>query len=145
MKTVKIIHTYDVSATLLWSATTQYKILEQVAGRTISFKGLPDGEIIEGQSINVTISLLGLFPRQEYNIDIVLRDDTNKILRSAESGAGVNKWNHTATVSTWNSGSMLTDTIEIEAGWLTIPAAIWANIIYRRRHKPRLRILARAC
>lgn len=144
MKTVIIRNTYDVPAEQLWKAATNYGDLDKVAGSAVSFQGLPDGEFSQGQSISVTISLLGLLPRQDYHIAILERDDINRILRSSERGAGVNIWNHTMAVSDHADGSLLTDTVEVEAGWLTIPAALWAKYLYRSRHKPRLRVLASA-
>lgn len=143
MKTVVIANSYTVSADVLWKLSVNYSALGMIAGRTISFRGLPPGEFTQGQSVRVSIALLGLFPRQEYHIDILERDDQRRTIRSSERGGGVNAWRHTLVVREAPGGSLLIDTVEIEAGWLTIPAALWAKFIYRQRHWPRIRFLQR--
>ena len=50
-------------------------------------------------------------------------------------------WHHTLTVTRTPGGARLTDEIVIDAGWLTPMFAAWAKVLYRARHKPRLRLL----
>ena len=144
MKTVTLATSYSVSADDLWKIVTSYDALGKIAGRAISFRGLPEGEFEAGQSIEVSISLLGLLPRQEYHINILERDDEFRVIKSSEHGAGVKVWQHTLVVSESADGCTLVDIVNIQAGWLTLPAALWAKFIYRRRHVPRLRLLEAA-
>lgn len=141
MKTVSITNSYKVAPATLWNLVVNYNDLSTIAGRTISFKGLPNGEIKQGQSVTATISLLGLLPRQDYSIDITKRDDHNFVLCTREHGAGLNMWKHTVKIWESSGTSYLVDIVEIEAGWLTIPATLWAKFIYRRRHGPRTALL----
>mgnify|MGYP000524797048 CR=1 FL=1 len=141
MKTVSITNSYKVAPSEIWKIVVNYSDLRTIAGRAISFEGLPDGEITQGQSVTATISLLGLLPRQAYSIDITKRDDFNFVLCTQEHGAGLTNWNH--TVKIWEScgTSYLVDIVEIDAGWLTMLATLWAKFIYRRRHAPRRLLL----
>ena len=143
MKTISITNSYEVAPSVLWNLVINYDDLCTIAGRAISFKGLPSGELTQGQAVTATISLLGLLPRQKYSIEITKRDDLNLVLCTAEHGAGLNIWNH--TVKVWEScgKSYLVDIVEIEAGWLTLPATLWAKFIYRRRHAPRSELLSK--
>lgn len=141
MRTVIVSNVYPVSADKLWQVATDLDDLNEIAGRAISFRGLPNGRLTTGRSIDVTISLLGLLPRRAYHIEVLECDDIRRTLRSSERGAGVDAWLHTMVVSETAEGSVLIDRIEIEAGWLTLAASIWAKFVYRRRHGPRLRIL----
>lgn len=127
----------------LWNVVTDLDALNEIAGRAVSFNGLPSGRFETGQVLKVSVSLLGLLPRQKYCIKVIEVDDVNRTLLSSESGAGVALWRHTAIVSKDGWGSVLKDQVEIEAGWLTLAASIWATFLYRRRHSARLRILER--
>lgn len=141
MRTVSVANRYSYSPDKLWDIATRYDALGEISGRAVSFRGLPTGELKEGQSVDASISLLGLLPRQQYHIRIIERDDKKMILRSSEHGAGVKFWRHTVLILKSCGGSLLVDTVEVEAGWLTIPAALWANFLYRKRHWPRLKLL----
>lgn len=53
----------------------------------------------------------------------------------------ITRWDHTLTVAATDVGSELSDTVEIEAGWLTPFAGRWAKHMYARRHGPRKAML----
>tara|TARA_B100000378_G_C18029800_1_gene407119 strand:- start:1309 stop:1587 length:279 start_codon:yes stop_codon:yes gene_type:complete len=75
-------------------------------------------------------------------MEVLECDNEAMILRSFEKGAGVKSWRHTLTVEPLQSGSRLRDVIEIEAGWMTWAFARWARFLYRKRHEPRIQMLA---
>ncbi|MXQ08470.1 hypothetical protein GQ651_11495 [Alphaproteobacteria bacterium GH1-50] len=115
--------------------------MSRVTEGIVAFEGLPDGRTRTGQSIDVDVSLFGKLPKQAYHMDVLECDDAEMILRSVEKGAGVKSWRHTLSITPYEGGSVLTDTIEIEAGLLTPLFAAWARYLYNARHQPRLRLL----
>ncbi|WP_299293757.1 SRPBCC family protein [uncultured Tateyamaria sp.] len=143
MRTVLLTHHYDAPARDVWDIAIDYDCLSEVMQGLVTFDGLPTGRVMPGQSLTVMVSLFGLLPAQPYHMDVVAFDDAAMRLTSSERGAGVKSWRHTLVVEATETGCTLTDRIEIDAGWMTWAFARWARFLYRRRHGPRLRILAR--
>ena len=141
MKTVYLTHDYPVAPERLWALATDYDALARVMEGVVTFEGLPEGRVREGQKIGVMVSLFGRLPKQPYRMEVLECDDDRMVLRSSEKGAGVRAWRHTMRVTPTAQGSRLTDRIEIEAGLLTGLFALWARYLYGARHKPRLRLL----
>ncbi|WP_424929642.1 hypothetical protein [Amaricoccus tamworthensis] len=141
MRSVLIKNDYPASATRLWALATDYDALRQVAQGNVEFDGLPHGRFQAGQKVSVMISLFGIFPKRPYNIEILECDETRMVLRTCEEGAGIKSWRHTVRITETGGKSLLTDQVDIDAGWLTGLAAMLARHIYRTRHKPRLKLI----
>lgn len=142
MKTVVLEHKYAAPAEDVWALATDLDALKEIMKGVVTFQGLPSGRVYQGQKITVQVSLFGQLPPQPYFMEVLKCDDDAMILQSSETGAGVKSWRHTLTVEPLPSGSRLRDFIEIEAGWMTPAFALWARFLYRKRHEPRVRILA---
>jgi len=142
IRIVDLSHDYPAPPEQLWALATDYAALARVMDGIVHFDGLPEGRTRTGQSFSVTVSLFGKLPAQPYHLEVLECDDDAWILRSSERGAGVKSWNHTLRVTATDSGSRLSDHIEIDAGLLTPLFALWARYLYRARHKPRLALLA---
>lgn len=142
MRVLMFTHAYDVSANLVWDVATDMACLQQVMGRKIVFRGLPTGPLHKGMRAEVQVSLFGLLPWQDYAMEITAFDPTERRFVSEERGAGVRTWRHTLTVEVANAGAVLQERLEIDAGWLTPLMALWARVVYRGRHRPRLRLFA---
>ncbi len=137
-----VVHTdYPVSTERLWEVAIDYGALARVMKGLVSFEGLPAGSAQAGKKLNVSVSLLGLLPKSPYVIEVLTCDSDAMIMKTVEYGSGVKSWRHTMTVSETPEGSRLTDRIQIEAGILTWPAAMFARYIYRARKEPRMQIL----
>ena len=141
MKTVHLTHHYSAPAADLWAIATDLDVLKDVMEGLIVFEGLPSGRVQTGQECEVMVSLFGRLPKQPYFMEVLECDDNAMVLRSNERGAGVKSWRHTLTVQSTPTGSILTDKIEIDAGFLTWAFAAWARFLYNKRHAPRVRIL----
>ncbi len=142
MKTVRLEHEYASPAKDVWALATDLDALGKVMDGIVTFEGLPSGRVYQGQKIAVQVSLFGKLPPQPYFMEVLECDDDAMILRSLETGAGVKSWRHTLTVEPQQSGSRLRDVIEIDAGWMSWLFAAWARFLYRKRHEPRVRMLA---
>lgn len=138
---VRVTHDYPVAPRTLWDLVTDLDRLEEVCAGLVTFEGLPSGRIHPGLVAEVRVRLFGRLPPQEYRMEVVEVDDQAMKARSSEFGAGVRSWRHTFQVTASPLGARLTDTIEIDAGWLTWAYALWAWYLYRARHGARLKIL----
>ena len=141
MRVVTLTHDYPFPASKVWEIATSYSALATVTAGRLRFRDLPQGRTFTGQHMVVQVSLFGLLPWQPYEMTVLSCDDTQRVLRSSERGAGVERWDHTVHVEETATGCRLRDHIEIEAGALTPLFALWARYMYGARHKPRLRLL----
>ncbi|QFT59675.1 Polyketide cyclase / dehydrase and lipid transport [Sulfitobacter sp. THAF37] len=142
MKTVTLEHEYAATAQEVWALATDLDALKEIMEGVVEFEGMPGDRVYQGQKINVLVSLFGKLPAQPYYMEVLECDDDAMILRSLEQGAGVRSWRHTLSVEPRGTGCLLRDVIEIDAGWMTWAFALWARYLYRKRHEPRVRILA---
>lgn len=138
---VHVVSEYNCSADDLWAITKDLDALVQMNAKMVRMEGVPSGDMYEGQQIDAQVSLFGKLPAQPYGITILQVDDTARMFRSTEQGSGVKSWNHVGRVEETPNGAKLIDHIDIDAGWKTPLVVGWANILYRARHKPRLRLL----
>lgn len=142
MTTIECVHHYPATPKRVWALATDFQMLERVCAKLVHYEGLPQGRCKTGQQIDIMVSLFGKLPAQPYSIEVLECDDEKFILRSSEKGAGVRSWKHTLTVLPAETGSILCDHVEIDAGWMTPIFHMWARFLYQSRHKPRLEILA---
>ncbi len=141
--TINLTHVYPYPADLLWQVVTDLDHLKTATQGLIQFKSLPSGQITEGQSLTVEVSLFGKLPYQPYHMEVVALDHSTRSFQSDEMGVGVRSWRHHLNVTeTAPNQSRLTELIEIDAGLATPLFAAWARFMYAKRHKPRLKILA---
>lgn len=140
VRVVHLTHDYEYDANLVWSIVTDYQHLETVMQGLASFKGLPDGQLVEGQKLNVDVSLFGKLPFQPYFMSVEHCDNSAFKFVSLEHGAGVQLWCHSLSVIRDSSGigCQIIEDIEIEAGLLTPIFVLWARYMYKARHKRRL-------
>ena len=142
MRKICLRHTYTHTPEAVWALATDLDYLKEAVKGLLVFKGMPSGAIRKGQVIEVSVSLFGILPAQPYRMELVEFDAMQKCFVSREQGMGVEHWQHTLRVIPHARGAELIDEIEIEAGWRTPLITAWARYMYKRRHKPRLKMLA---
>ncbi|MGB7316829.1 MAG: SRPBCC family protein [Planktotalea sp.] len=143
MKTVRLSHVYEHSPQAVWSVATDFDCLQEAVRGLLVFEGMPKGSLHQGQVIDVNVSMFGVLPAQPYHMELAEFDAAEMRFVSKERGMGVEHWHHRLSVVPHAQGAELIDEIEIEAGWRTPMIAAWARYMYKRRHKPRLAMLAR--
>ncbi len=139
---VTLSHDYPYPACAVWAVATDLDHLKTVTGGVLKFRSLPSGTIFQGQHLCVEVSVFGKLPYQPYEMRVVSLDPAAMTFQSHEVGAGVKSWRHALRVVPDGAGCRIEEQIEIDAGILTPVFAAWARFLYRRRHAPRLRILA---
>ena len=139
---VRTEHTYEVDADALWRCSVSYDCLAQTMASLVTYEGLPAGEIEVGQSIELAVTHFGVIPPMPWHIDVLERDDSQRVLRTSEKGGSIRSYLHELTVEDLGQGrSRLVDDVKFDAGWLSGPMTLWIKHIYRTRDKPRRRLL----
>ena len=130
---------YAADAERLWASAVDLGDLRTVCRGLVSFDDrVPaTGRIHEGDIFVTDVRLFGRLPPRTYRMEVAELSDADRRFRSEESGAGVIRWTHVCTVTATPSGARLTDEIEIEAGAMTLPMALWARLLYRIRGRRR--------
>lgn len=141
LREVQLSHDYAFSARAVWHVATDLDYLKTVTEGLLAFRDLPSGQIYEGQSLDVGVSLFGVLPYQPYHMRVLQFDDERMRFSSDERGVGVQVWRHRLQVVSTATGAQIIETIEIDAGWKTPLFVKWAGFMYRRRHPRRLEIL----
>lgn len=145
MTTVEVTHHYDVPPRVLWEVVTDFGALAVVMRGLARFDGLPTGRCAAGQDFAVKVRLFGWLPPMDYRMAVEACDDEAMWLQSREQGSGARQWDHRIAVTDdGQGGAVLTDTIDLDAGWRTPVFALWARFLLKYRHRPRLRLLAKA-
>jgi hypothetical protein len=134
-------HFYPVEADRLFSLAADLDALDAIGRPWIEFRHLPSGPVQAGQVIDVSLSVLGLFPELPYRMRVVICDPVRRVLRSEEDGMGIRFMSHDIAVTDVPGGARIVDRIAIEAGWRTPFVALCARILYRRRHRVRRHLL----
>ncbi|OJI94218.1 polyketide cyclase/dehydrase/lipid transport protein [Planktotalea frisia] len=143
MKTVRLSHIYEHTPRDVWRVATDLECLQEAVRGLLSFEGMPKGVIHQGQVVDVKVSMFGILPAQPYRMELIEFDDAEMRFKSNEVGMGVEHWQHSLRIVPHAQGAELHDEIEIEAGWRTPLIAVWARFMYKRRHKPRQKMLLR--
>lgn len=139
---VRVEHTYKVDADRLWGSCVSYSCLAETMASLASYDGLPDGELIEGQRVEVRITHHKIIAPLDWVIEVTERDDTRRVLRTTESGGAIRSYLHPLSVDDLGDGvSRLVDDIVFDAGWQTLPMSLWIRHVYKARDKPRRKIL----
>ncbi len=138
---VHLRHEYTHSAQAVWEVATDMNAYAKVMARFMTFSGLPEEPLAEGQQIDVTFRLFGRLPPKPYHMRLDRFSPIDRHFKSFEWGGPVKSWEHELRVTETATGSVLTDDIEIDAGWLTPIYAAFARYMYRSRHPVRLQIL----
>lgn len=141
VRKVQLRHDYAFPARAVWHVVTDLDHLRTVTEGLLAFRDLPSGQIAEGQTLDVQVSLLGRLPYQPYRMRVVRCDGEQMTFSSSERGIGVKTWKHRLQVIPADTGSQIRETIEIDAGWKTPLFVAWARFLYRRRHPRRVKIL----
>ncbi|WP_299682259.1 hypothetical protein [uncultured Roseobacter sp.] len=141
LRKVQLCHDYAFPPQAVWHVATDLDHLKTVTEGLLAFRDLPSGRIIEGQTLDVQVTLLGLLPYQPYRMQVLHFDDTQMSFASEEQGVGVKVWRHSLQVFPTSTGAQIREAIEIDAGWKTPLFVAWARFMYRRRHPRRVNIL----
>ena len=123
-------------AAVVWQAVKQTVTLLHVMRVIIGLstaQALPKQWEV-GDVRRVRLVFFHLIPAWQHEIRVTKVDDALRELWTEESGGPVETWNHRIRVeSRGQRVSRYSDEVEIRAGWLTAPVALFAQLFYRYR------------
>ena len=144
-KPVILSHDYAASPRDVWHVATDFACFAQAMKGLATFEGMPStGSLAKDQVFDVKVRLFGWMPPMDYHMHLVECDAVAMTFLSREHGGSIKLWQHRLTITPTQTGARLRDEIHIQAGWATPLMRLWARYMYRRRHKPRLRMLAKS-
>ncbi len=95
----------------------------------------PEELFIAQTSISMRVSLLHALPSTPHEVEVVMVDESSMQIETRERSGFVEDWEHCMRVDPIRSDRCrYTDSIEINAGWLTPAAWVFASVFYRYRH-----------
>lgn len=135
---------YPVSAEVLWQDILDPRALAESMTGALSYSGLPEDPVFEGQRIVVSIKRWGWLPLGQWTIDVIRRDDERFILESAEHGGLIRRYRHRLEVEPLgDTEARYTDYLDVDAGILTDLVFPTFVALYTVRHEQRrARLLA---
>lgn len=137
----------DASPRRVWSTVKTKELLFYVISPMGKFSPL-DGEMRgqwePGVSYVGRSYMFSVIPVGTRTIVIETIDETQMHIQSREHGEiGLTKWDHLISVATEGGGSRYSDTIEIDAGVLTLVYWCYASMFYRHRQRKWRQLVAR--
>lgn len=135
---VTVTSQFKLPARKTWALIQRSDTLEFVTRGLIGFRPL-SGKFPTAWQAGVTeqvrILLFGFIPAWKHQISFIKTDSDNMQLNTEEAGGAISRWDHLMTVkATSETSSSYCDSIEIEAGSLTLLIWLYAQGFYRYRH-----------
>ena len=124
----------------VWEEVRKPRLLLFVAAPMIRFRAVrPDTfpEIWRNGVYVTSLRLYGLIPFGRQTIVISYLEAIGETRRLRDDGYGglIREWDHLMEVSPHPDGTLYRDTVAVEAGWLTRPAAAFARRYYAHRQR----------
>lgn len=101
------------------------------------YDGLPEGEIAEGMSFTVDVTLFGIVRNPGHTMHVERLDRAARVVQSREHNPSVSRWDHTLSVRPEGDGCLWTDRVVIVARTNAWAIARFARFVYARRHRRR--------
>jgi hypothetical protein len=136
----------NCSAAKAWNEVSKSSLLLHVIWplvRVIPVGGPFPERWSEGLTVQCKLFLFGFIPTGVHTIYIEEIDQKNYQIKSREHDPLITRWDHLISIKPLDDNqSIYRDTIDIDAGSLTLVVWAWANWFYRHRQR-RWRALAR--
>jgi hypothetical protein len=137
----------DCSATQAWNEVQKSSLLRHVNWPLVRFMpcDAPFPERwSEGPTLQWKVFVFGVIPTGVHTVNMEKIDQINYEIHTREHDALIARWDHVISIKPLDdSRSLYRDTIDIDAGILTVLVWAWANWLYRHRQR-RWRALATA-
>lgn len=136
------------SAELVWNELQKSSLLIEVTWPIVVFTPISPKAIPlrwkQGTSVCIRCRLFGLFSISPHVILFERIDHARKELQSRERDSMIRKWDHLVRVEVVDDNTArYTDEIEVNAGILTIPVALFVQCFYRYRQRRWLNVAGR--
>jgi hypothetical protein len=131
-----------------WQQVVRSDMLKEVSRPLIRFSEigghtLPD-TWQQGSTIRIKCWLFGVIPLATRTLLFERVDDDAREIQTREHDRMIRRWDHLIAIRKGNGETALySDTVEIDAGLLTLPVWLFAQWFYRHRQRRWLRIAKR--
>ena len=133
---------YPRDADTVFAEALNFAELREAMRGLATYDGLPEGEVTEGMTAVVDITLFGIVRNSGHTMHVERLDRAARVIQSREHNRTVSRWDHTLSVqplpgSNGEVGCLWTDRVVIDAprgAWAT---ALFARYVYARRHRHR--------
>jgi len=133
--------TYPRDADTVFAEAIDFDAMVAATKGLATYKGLPSGPFEEGHSYETYVTVWGWMHNPHYQIHVERLDPALRIVQSREQGRAIRQWDHTLTVEPAElddgPGSIWTDRIVIDSGWLTPYMVRVGRYLYQYRHRTR--------
>jgi hypothetical protein len=137
----------DCSAAKAWNEVQKTSLHSHVIWpmvRVVSADGPFPERWSEGSTVRCRLFIFGVIPMGIHTLFFEKIDQKNYEIQSRERDSLVARWDHLVSIKPLDdSRSIYRDTIDIDAGTLTLVVWAWANWFYRHRQR-RWRALAKS-
>ena len=138
----------DCSPLMAWNEVRKSSLLIEVMYPIARIEPVDRAEFpdrwVEGETVRCRSYLFGALPLGTRTIFLERIDHSAHEIQSRESDLVVHRWDHLIRIEATAVGQTLySDSVEIEAGLLTLPVWLFASLFYRHRQR-RWRRVARA-
>ncbi|HAQ34308.1 MAG: hypothetical protein CMF74_03935 [Maricaulis sp.] len=126
---------YAMEADAHFACVVRFDELAEAMAGQVRYEGMPEGEAVKGQSIDLRLFLYGWLPMGRWHIDVIDRDDAERLLESREHGGVAKRHDHVLTVTPLPGGGCRhRDHLIVDAGLMTAFYARSARRMYEKRH-----------
>lgn len=124
----------------VWAAVQRRDTLAAVARPLLVFRPAPGTRLPErwpvGMPVPMRLWAFGVVPLGPHTLVVEAVDETARTLQTRERGPLLRRWDHRIAVAPAGDGRTLyTDTVEIDAGPLTLVVGAVARLFFRHRHR----------
>ena len=130
----------DAPIDRIWIEVQRPELLFFVASPLLQFRPVVPSHLPERWEVGdyvVSMAWRGIVPlgRQTISISYPEAPDGSKRLRDNGHSAMIRRWDHLITLEPDGSGTRYTDRVKIEAGFITLPVAKFAESFYAHRQR----------
>ena len=127
----------EASADVIWERLGQVETLRTIAKPYAFFKPLSDMTAWQaGEEYDLSFRLFGCIPMGRHHICVVKWDKSAWSILTQESDKLATTWNHEIVLKPIDEDKTeYKDTVELDAGFLTPVARLWALAFYRHRQR----------
>ncbi len=138
----------DAPPERVWAEVRTSRLLAYVAKGFIRFKPLKGDvfpETWEPGEYRAWMFLFGWLPIGWQAIRIEIPESQGPVYRLRDNGYSplIRRWDHWITLEAEGPGTLYTDRLDLDAGLLTWPVALFARIFYAHRQRRWRRLVAR--
>ncbi len=135
--TVFVEATYPSDADATFREALDLAEMQEAMRGLAVYHGLPQRNILEGDTIIVDVTLFKLFTTKNHMMHVERLDPEARIIQSRERNSRIDRWDHMLNIQPTTTGCVWRDRVTLDAGISTFLTARFCRFIYVRRHRMR--------